>query len=114
MADKTAIEWADSTFNPWIGCTRVSSACDFCYAERWGERFGVQWGNHPRRRTSAATWRAPLTWDRRAKAAGTKCLISAVQIYRSRALGKGEVVSSILTGSTTVSASFPAINSLTE
>jgi protein gp37 len=33
MADTTDIAWADSTFNPWIGCQKVSPACDFCYAE---------------------------------------------------------------------------------
>ena len=27
MAENTAIEWADHTFNPWIGCTKVSPAC---------------------------------------------------------------------------------------
>lgn len=24
MAEKTAIQWCDATFNPWIGCTRNS------------------------------------------------------------------------------------------
>lgn len=33
MGDTTAIEWADSTFNPVWGCQKVSPACDFCYAE---------------------------------------------------------------------------------
>jgi len=33
MADQSAIEWTDSTFNPWIGCTKISPACDHCYAE---------------------------------------------------------------------------------
>ncbi|CCM67894.1 hypothetical protein BN406_01849 [Sinorhizobium meliloti Rm41] len=28
MADQTLISWADMTFNPWVGCTRVSPACD--------------------------------------------------------------------------------------
>jgi protein gp37 len=32
MAEQTKIEWVDHTFNPWIGCTRVSPACDNCYA----------------------------------------------------------------------------------
>ncbi len=32
MAENTRIEWADHTFNPWMGCTRVSPACDNCYA----------------------------------------------------------------------------------
>ena len=34
MAEISAISWTDATFNPWIGCTRVSPACDDCYAAR--------------------------------------------------------------------------------
>ena len=49
MGENTNIEWADHTFNPWVGCTKVSAACDFCYAESWAKRSGmVQWGNAPR------------------------------------------------------------------
>lgn len=33
MADKTGIEWADATWNPIRGCSRVSEACRYCYAE---------------------------------------------------------------------------------
>jgi len=32
MADKTAIEWTDRTWNPVSGCTRASAGCDNCYA----------------------------------------------------------------------------------
>ena len=39
MADKSAIEWTDSTWNPVTGCTKVSRGCDNCYAERFAERF---------------------------------------------------------------------------
>lgn len=35
MAENSKIEWTDHTFNPWIGCTNVSPACDNCYAEAW-------------------------------------------------------------------------------
>ena len=46
MADKSAIEWTDATWNPVTGCTKVSSGCDNCYAERFSERFrGV--ASHP-------------------------------------------------------------------
>lgn len=31
MADNSSIEWTDTTWNPIIGCTRVSSGCDHCY-----------------------------------------------------------------------------------
>lgn len=69
MSELSNIEWCDSTFNPWVGCTPIAPACDFCYAERWAKRSGmVQWGNHPRRRTSAALWRQPLKWQAEASA----------------------------------------------
>jgi protein gp37 len=32
VADNTSIEWADCTWNPLLGCERVSSGCDRCYA----------------------------------------------------------------------------------
>lgn len=67
MADGTAIEWADATFNPWIGCTKVSPACDHCYAavSTPARALGVQWGaGQPRRRTAAANWKHPLRWER--------------------------------------------------
>ncbi|MFD6534870.1 phage Gp37/Gp68 family protein [Streptomyces goshikiensis] len=31
---RTEIEWADATWSPILGCTRVSSGCDGCYAIR--------------------------------------------------------------------------------
>ena len=69
MSEKSAIEWTDSTFNPWIGCTKVSPACDHCYAERDFDirRHVVQWGaGQARKRTSAANWKLPLRWNRNA------------------------------------------------
>lgn len=32
MGDNTSIEWADRTWNPLLGCERVSPGCDSCYA----------------------------------------------------------------------------------
>lgn len=29
----TSIEWTDATWNPLVGCTRVSKGCEHCYAE---------------------------------------------------------------------------------
>ena len=66
MSEQTAISWCDSTFNPWFGCTKVSPACDHCYAERLMDhrRHAVQWGaGQPRKRTRAANWRQPLKWN---------------------------------------------------
>ena len=39
MAYKSEIQWTHSTWNPVTGCTKVSSGCDNCYAERFAERF---------------------------------------------------------------------------
>jgi protein gp37 len=65
MAENSAIEWTDATFNPWMGCTKVSPACDHCYAERDTARFGrVQWGaGQPRIRTSTKNWQEPIRWN---------------------------------------------------
>ncbi len=38
MALKSAIEWTESTWNPVTGCTKVSSGCRHCYAERMAAR----------------------------------------------------------------------------
>lgn len=38
MADHSAIEWTDSTWNPVTGCTKVSPGCKYCYAERLARR----------------------------------------------------------------------------
>ncbi len=39
MSDKSTIEWTDATWNPVLGCTKVSAGCAHCYAERFSERF---------------------------------------------------------------------------
>lgn len=67
MSDNSRIEWCDSTFNPWIGCTRVGPGCDHCYAavSTPVRVAGIQWGpGEPRRRTREANWKKPLTWNR--------------------------------------------------
>ncbi len=62
----TKIEWADHTFNPWIGCTKVSAGCDNCYAavSTPARVQGIQWGvGKPRIRTSERNWNQPKKWD---------------------------------------------------
>ncbi len=70
----TGISWADLTFNPWIGCQKVSPACDHCYAESLATtRLGVGWGpGAPRRRTAPGNWQKPPRWHRAAQAAGVR------------------------------------------
>jgi protein gp37 len=69
MGENSKIEWCDHTFNPWVGCTKISPACDHCYAESWSKRSGlVEWGNHPRRRTAENKWKNPPKWNAAAHA----------------------------------------------
>jgi len=69
MGENSKIEWTHHTFNPWVGCTKVSDGCANCYAESWAKRSGlVSWGKgQERRRTSATKWREPVKWDREAE-----------------------------------------------
>jgi protein gp37 len=94
MGQTTGIGWTDHTFNPWMGCARVSPACGGakgvggCYAEalvtgRMGynaesadpRRRLTLWGppsTSTRLRTSAANWRNPVAWDAAAKRDGVR------------------------------------------
>jgi len=68
MADNSAIEWTDATWNPVTGCTKITAGCDHCYAERFAERFrGVK--GHPFERGFDLTLKPdrlqqPLKWKR--------------------------------------------------
>lgn len=71
MSENSKIEWCDHTYNPWIGCTKVSPGCLNCYAavstrarvlraagqETWGK-------GAPRSRTK--TQGDPKKWNREA------------------------------------------------
>jgi protein gp37 len=68
MADGSAIEWTDATWNPVTGCTKITAGCDNCYASRFAERFrGVP--GHPFEQGFDLTLRPerlqqPLAWRR--------------------------------------------------
>lgn len=73
MGENSNIESCHHTFNPWIGCQKVSAGCDHCYAEtqnahrKWN---GGTWGPHAlRKRTSEANWKLPLRWAKAAREA---------------------------------------------
>jgi protein gp37 len=65
----TQIEWADATWNPVTGCTKISAGCDNCYAERFSERFqgvpghpfenGFDLQLRPERLEQPLRWREP-------------------------------------------------------
>lgn len=68
MADRSAIEWTEATWNPVTGCVKVSPGCAHCYAETFAERFrGVP--GHPYERGFDLQLRPerleqPLQWAR--------------------------------------------------
>jgi protein gp37 len=61
MGEHTAIAWTDHTWNPWIGCKKVSAGCKYCYMFREMKRYG----KNPNivARTSPSTWKGPLRWE---------------------------------------------------
>lgn len=79
MADETKISWADKTHNEWIGCTKISPACDGCYAAHLMDTrlHRVEWGGSgkgagTRSLTSEANRRKPFAWDKQAARDGTR------------------------------------------
>ncbi len=67
MAERTAIEWTQSTWNPVTGCTKVSPGCAYCYAERITRRYGgkpftpnqTEIKTHPERLQWPMKWKRP-------------------------------------------------------
>lgn len=73
MAENSRIQWTHHTFNPWIGCTKVSEACKFCYAEKLTHRWHYEWGPQAeRKKTSFEYWKQPLRWNEKAKNEGVR------------------------------------------
>lgn len=79
MSEKTKIEWADSTGNPWIGCTKISPGCAHCYAatmdhQRFSRTLGggtkakpiSHWGKGAPRVRSKGFWKDALRWEKQA------------------------------------------------
>ena len=62
---KTAIEWTDKTWNPTVGCDKVSPGCKHCYAEAITRRFprgfpnGFDFTLRPERLDEPRKWRKP-------------------------------------------------------
>lgn len=66
MSDTTIIAWTDHTANFWMGCTKVSEGCRFCYAETLTKnRMGLHlWGDSAPRQVTKAAWQSVPKWDR--------------------------------------------------
>jgi protein gp37 len=102
MGENSSIQWTTHTFNPWVGCQRVSPGCEHCYAEAYDKRVGgvpkkqradpkvpeTRWGPKGRRvRTSVANWAKPLAWNKAAEAAGERHLVfcsSLADVFEDR------------------------------
>ena len=91
MAENSTIEWTDHTFNPWWGCTKVSPACDHCYAEVWSKRTGYElWGNKATRRFFGEShWMRPLKWHREATAQGRRARVFCASMADVFEWGRG-------------------------
>jgi protein gp37 len=72
MGYETLIAWTDHTFNPWMGCVKVSEGCRNCYAERLVKnKMGLNvWGvGAPRQRTKTP-WENLRKWNLQAGESG--------------------------------------------
>jgi protein gp37 len=85
MSETTGIAWADSTGNPWIGCSKVSPGCKNCYAaeldaNKFSRTMGgatptkpiSHWGKGAPRVRTKAFWKDALAWERKALQAQTE------------------------------------------
>ena len=74
MGESTKISWTDHTFNPWMGCERVSEGCRNCYAATFvGGRMGLEvWGKTAPRHVTKTPWGEVLTWNRKAAESGVR------------------------------------------
>jgi protein gp37 len=89
MGKETGIAWTDHTFNPWWGCTKISPACDHCYAETWAKRLGMAiWGvDAPRRLFGPKHWNEPVRWNKSAGERGVRERVfcaSMADVFESR------------------------------
>lgn len=64
MGEKTGIEWASATWNPWMGCHKVSAGCKNCYMFRDMPHYGKDPNVVVRSKT---TFDAPLKWAKSGK-----------------------------------------------
>jgi protein gp37 len=68
MADQSAIEWTEATWNPVTGCDEVSPGCAHCYAKTFAERWRGVPGHHYEQGFDLRVWperlEQPLKWKR--------------------------------------------------
>lgn len=76
MSESTIIAWTDHTFNPWMGCQKVSSGCANCYALTLTKnRMGLDlWGppETTSRQVTKSPWDNVVKWNRDAERSGER------------------------------------------
>lgn len=76
MGESTGISWTDHTFNPWLGCQRVSPGCEKCYAETLvtGRMRLPVWGpsKTTERKRTTTPWKELPRWNRAAERDGVR------------------------------------------
>lgn len=76
MGENTGISWTDHTFNPFIGCQKVSPACEKCYAEAFvtGRMRLPVWGpaKTTERKRTTTPWKELPRWNRAAARDGVR------------------------------------------
>jgi len=65
---ETKIEWADATWNPITGCSKISPGCQNCFAERMARRWAGRYG-YPKDNPFSVTFHTdklqePLKWKK--------------------------------------------------
>lgn len=65
----TNIEWAEETWNPITGCSKISEGCQNCYAERMAKRLSGRYGYPPKPNHFRPTYHSdrlsqPLEWKK--------------------------------------------------
>lgn len=69
MGRRTGIGWTDHTFSPIFGCVKIGPGCQFCFAERFTRRLGMDvWGPAAvYREMGDKYWHEPVKWNRTAE-----------------------------------------------
>lgn len=74
MGENSKIEWTDHTWNPWMGCHKISEGCRNCYMFRERRRYGKDPEVVVRSKTR---FYDPLKWEKKAALTGERKFVFA-------------------------------------
>ncbi|KAF6247511.1 hypothetical protein C6990_03385 [Nitrosopumilus sp. b3] len=71
MSNSSSIEWTEATWNPTTGCTKISTGCKNCYAEKLSNRLNLmgvkKYKNNFKFTEQPQDLELPLTWKKSKK-----------------------------------------------